>query len=136
MVEGSSPSWLIVCPHRLAGPRTPAFHAGDRGSNPLGDAKDPRDTITPGVINKFVVVVQRSKHSIHTVNPIWKPLMEAFALASIPLHDGNKAVHQFRVKNITLHGNQHLQCPLAGIGHTVGTLSGQCIIDIRHADDT
>lgn len=26
-------------PHRLARPRTPAFHAGDRGSNPLGDAK-------------------------------------------------------------------------------------------------
>ncbi len=25
-------------PHRLAWPRTPAFHAGDRGSNPLGDA--------------------------------------------------------------------------------------------------
>ena len=25
-------------PHRLARPRTPAFHAGDRGSNPLGDA--------------------------------------------------------------------------------------------------
>ena len=26
-------------PHRLARSRTPAFHAGDRGSNPLGDAK-------------------------------------------------------------------------------------------------
>lgn len=25
------------CPHRLARPRTPAFHAGNRGSNPLGD---------------------------------------------------------------------------------------------------
>ena len=25
-------------PHRLAWPRTPAFHAGDRGSNPRGDA--------------------------------------------------------------------------------------------------
>jgi hypothetical protein len=25
-------------PHRLAWSRTPAFHAGDRGSNPLGDA--------------------------------------------------------------------------------------------------
>jgi hypothetical protein len=25
-------------PHRLARSRTPAFHAGDRGSNPLGDA--------------------------------------------------------------------------------------------------
>ena len=26
-------------PHRLARSRTLAFHAGDRGSNPLGDAK-------------------------------------------------------------------------------------------------
>ncbi|CAI2717481.1 protein of unknown function [Nitrospina watsonii] len=26
-------------PHRLARPRTPAFHAGDGGSNPPGDAK-------------------------------------------------------------------------------------------------
>ncbi len=25
-------------PHRLAWPRTPPFHGGDRGSNPLGDA--------------------------------------------------------------------------------------------------
>ena len=25
-------------PHRLARPRTPAFHAGDGGSNPPGDA--------------------------------------------------------------------------------------------------
>lgn|GEM_PF-1428506 len=25
-------------PHRLAWPRTPAFHAGDAGSNPAGDA--------------------------------------------------------------------------------------------------
>ena len=25
-------------PHRLARPRTPAFHVGNRGSNPLGDA--------------------------------------------------------------------------------------------------
>lgn len=27
-------------PHRLARSRTPAFHAGDRGSNPLGDANN------------------------------------------------------------------------------------------------
>ena len=46
VVEGSIPSRLIsffyyvkiVCPHRLAWPRTPAFHAGDAGSNPAGDA--------------------------------------------------------------------------------------------------
>ena len=29
----------IVSPHRLARSRTPAFHAGDTGSNPVGDAK-------------------------------------------------------------------------------------------------
>ena len=28
-----------VRPHRLVWPRTPPFHGGDRGSNPLGDAK-------------------------------------------------------------------------------------------------
>ena len=28
----------ILRPHRLAWSRTPAFHAGNRGSNPLGDA--------------------------------------------------------------------------------------------------
>lgn len=39
VVEGSNPSWLTVGPHRLARPRTPAFHAGSRGSNPLGDVK-------------------------------------------------------------------------------------------------
>ena len=27
-------------PHRLARSRTPAFHAGNTGSNPVGDAKD------------------------------------------------------------------------------------------------
>src|SRR5881409_3561052 len=29
------------CPHRLAWPRTPPFHGGNRGSNPLGDTKSP-----------------------------------------------------------------------------------------------
>ena len=28
----------LMRPHRLAWPRTPPFHGGDRGSNPLGDA--------------------------------------------------------------------------------------------------
>jgi hypothetical protein len=45
-VVGSSPTRptrkqdgiISFRPHRLAWPRTPAFHAGDRGSNPLGDA--------------------------------------------------------------------------------------------------
>ena len=27
-----------LCPHRLGRPRTPGFHPGNRGSNPLGDA--------------------------------------------------------------------------------------------------
>ena len=31
---------VIRSPHRLARPRTPAFHVGNRGSNPLGDAKE------------------------------------------------------------------------------------------------
>ena len=39
LVAGSIPARLTTSrPHRLAWPRTPAFHAGDRGSNPLGDA--------------------------------------------------------------------------------------------------
>ncbi len=45
VVEGSIPSRLTFpfdkyrkSPHRLARPRTPAFHAGDAGSNPAGDA--------------------------------------------------------------------------------------------------
>ncbi len=45
VVEGSIPSRLTFLsnvyrksPHRLARPRTPAFHAGDAGSNPAGDA--------------------------------------------------------------------------------------------------
>ena len=29
---------LETRPHRLARSRTPPFHGGDRGSNPLGDA--------------------------------------------------------------------------------------------------
>ncbi len=29
---------IIECPHRLVRSRTPDFHSGDRGSNPLGDA--------------------------------------------------------------------------------------------------
>ncbi len=42
IVEGSSPSALTCIaavnfrPHRLAWPRTPGFHPGNRGSNPLG----------------------------------------------------------------------------------------------------
>jgi hypothetical protein len=30
---------MIMRPHRLAWSRTPDFHSGNRGSNPLGDAK-------------------------------------------------------------------------------------------------
>ena len=30
---------LFKCPHRLAWSRTPAFHAGNAGSNPAGDAQ-------------------------------------------------------------------------------------------------
>jgi hypothetical protein len=38
-VAGSNPARLIIRPRRLAWPRIPAFHAGDTGSNPVGDAK-------------------------------------------------------------------------------------------------
>ena len=30
-------SFACLCPHRLAWPRTPAFQAGNTGSNPVGD---------------------------------------------------------------------------------------------------
>ncbi len=30
--------FLLLCPHRLVRSRTPAFHAGNTGSNPVGDA--------------------------------------------------------------------------------------------------
>jgi hypothetical protein len=56
VVEGSIPSRLISfslikigSPHRLAWPRTPAFHAGDAGSNPAGDANFPRFSSCPRV---------------------------------------------------------------------------------------
>ncbi len=43
--QGSSPcSPAIKRPHRLAWPRTPAFHAGDGGSNPPGDATEKAST--------------------------------------------------------------------------------------------
>jgi hypothetical protein len=42
-VAGSNPARLIIRPRRLAWPRTPAFHAGDTGSNPVGDAKSLND---------------------------------------------------------------------------------------------
>jgi hypothetical protein len=38
-VAGSNPARLTTRPRRLAWPRTPAFHAGNTGSNPVGDAK-------------------------------------------------------------------------------------------------
>jgi hypothetical protein len=40
-VVGSNPTRptkKTTRPHRLAWSRTPAFHAGDTGSNPVGDA--------------------------------------------------------------------------------------------------
>ena len=43
-VAGSNPARLIFRPRRLAWPRTPAFHAGDTGSNPVGDATSPLNT--------------------------------------------------------------------------------------------
>jgi hypothetical protein len=37
LVDGSIPSWLTPSPRRLVRSRTPAFHAGDTGSNPVED---------------------------------------------------------------------------------------------------
>lgn len=37
-VEGSNPSRLTMCPHRLARPRTLPFQGSNAGSNPAGDA--------------------------------------------------------------------------------------------------
>ena len=34
-VEGSNPSWLTISGPLVKGSKTPAFHAGNRGSNPL-----------------------------------------------------------------------------------------------------
>src|SRR5688572_19869092 len=49
----------LGCPHRLARPRTPPFHGGDRGSNPLGDTNsptaEPREIASPGAFS-FVPV--------------------------------------------------------------------------------
>ena len=58
-VAGSSPARPTTnknClrPHRLAWSRTPAFHAGNRGSNPLGDAtnkiKGLEDILSPFLV--------------------------------------------------------------------------------------
>ena len=43
-VAGSNPARLTFRPRRLVWPRTPAFHAGDTGSNPVGDANSPLNT--------------------------------------------------------------------------------------------
>ncbi len=39
VVTGSTPVRPIFRPRRLAWSRTPAFHAGDTGSNPVGDVQ-------------------------------------------------------------------------------------------------
>ena len=57
VVVGSIPTRLtIMRPLRLARPRTPPFHGGDRGSNPLGDAKQITD-ISRLSIEKPVTIV-------------------------------------------------------------------------------
>ena len=57
-VVGSNPTRLTRCPYRLAWPRTPAFHAGNRGSNPLGDAS----TIKGLRIVAPLFLLQRSRY--------------------------------------------------------------------------
>ncbi len=44
------------CPHRLAWPRTPAFQAGNTGSNPVGDTTHyavPVSAAEPRVVGEF-----------------------------------------------------------------------------------
>jgi hypothetical protein len=41
-----------MCPRRLARPRTPPFHGGDMGSNPVGDAK-PYQGFCPFTLGHF-----------------------------------------------------------------------------------
>ena len=48
-------------PHRLARPRTPAFHVGNMGSNPIGDAK--YDQGVSSLANPFIFV--RWPQSVH-----------------------------------------------------------------------
>ncbi len=43
-------------PHRLAWPRTPPFHGGDRGSNPLGDAIKIKHPVTILNFYEFEVI--------------------------------------------------------------------------------
>ena len=49
-------------PHRLAWPRTPAFHAGDRGSNPRGDAN-----IKKGLSNELIVLFCFLSSTLHNI---------------------------------------------------------------------
>ena len=52
-------------------PRTPAFHAGNRGSNPLGDATyPPGDVAQLGERNAGSVEVRGSIPLVSTKNPL------------------------------------------------------------------
>ena len=48
VVTGSTPVRPICRPRRLAWSRTPAFHAGDTGSNPVGDVQFPAPSTHSG----------------------------------------------------------------------------------------
>ena len=48
VVTGSTPVRPICRPRRLAWSRTPAFHAGDTGSNPVGDVQIPAPSTHSG----------------------------------------------------------------------------------------
>ena len=44
---------FVLCPHRLVRPRTPAFQAGNTGSNPVGDAtiEQPLNHVSAALFN-------------------------------------------------------------------------------------
>ena len=52
-------------PHRLARPRTPAFHVGNRGSNPLGDAK-----LFQGLANRLIPEMHVCKPDPHQITKL------------------------------------------------------------------
>ena len=68
-VAGSNPARLIFRPRRLAWPRTPAFHAGDTGSNPVGDAKS-------FTARTDALIAEKTRNSSHRKKEPVRPVRE------------------------------------------------------------
>ena len=45
LVLGSNPRRPTLGPHRLVRPRTPDFHSGNTGSNPVGDVRSAEEDL-------------------------------------------------------------------------------------------